>query len=637
MQLNIIHLATQVLLAIPSSCHPQSRDWRNWQVDATTVQDTYDYIVVGGGQSGLVVANRLSEDASASVLVVEYGHFDNNPEQIQPSSVRNGWPPQDLYNLSSVPQVALLNRVQKVYSAAVVGGGSTVNGMMLHRGAADDYNNWALLNNDTGWSFEGLLPYFVKPSQALVDQFNMTWDADVYGQGPIHVSFARFQYPGLLPQWAGMEEVGVAPQVEGAGGHGYGVYWYPNAIDDATVTRSYAVSGYYAPVAERPNLSLLTGHRVNEILLDETLRATSILVQPRGDHEPTEIMTLEARKEIVLAAGALHSPQILQRSGVGPSALLRDYGIKVLVDLPGVGSNLQDHPINHLTFNYTKNLDPNPTDMQSNASFIEWASQVWEESRKGPLSTTTGNTAAVVPLRQVAPDTWDDIARELSNQNATLFLPQSYTKEQIAGYEAQRLLLADSFSRTDNAVVEVPFSGASSFILMMTKEVSRGTVLLDPDDWYGNPIVDYHTFENPVDSRIMVESFKFGRRWHQTAAIIQTFAPVEDSPGVNITSDEALLKFVTNTTSSSTGHMSGTCAMMPRHLGGVVGPDLLVHGITGLSIVDASIIPLIPGAHTCGTVYAIAEKAADLIKRRHRAKPPSPDSFNLPLRMEKPR
>ncbi|KAF7523008.1 hypothetical protein G7054_g11947 [Neopestalotiopsis clavispora] len=593
----IIHL-TKLATCQSQATHP----WQNREITAADVADEYDFIIIGGGQSGLVVGNRLSEDPDrnernkATVLVVEYGYFDNRPEQLDPASFGGlvNWPKQDLYNVTSTPQAGLLNNSVTVLSAAVVGGGSTVNGMMLTRGSADDYDNWAKLNDEPEWGFSGLLPYFKKsamfsePAPELVQEYGITWDQDAYGSdSPIHESIASYLFPGLIPQWSGMEQAGLTSQVEGANGSAYGVFWYPNAIDNETVTRSYAVSGYYTPVANRSNLHLLTGHRVNEIVFDTNLHADGINLQPRGVPDGEDVTSVKAKKEIVLAAGALHSPQILQRSGVGPSSLLEEAGIEALVDLPGVGSNMQDHPVSYVAFSW-------------------------------PLADTTGNTISLIPLPQLIPDTWTSVVETLQEQNSTEFLPATYTTEQIAGFEAQRRLFIDSIQRTDNAVIEIPFNGSSSFATVQTKGMSRGTVHLDTQDRYAEPIVDYATFYNPVDARLMVGSIEFARRLHETPAMVDTFGPIAATyPPANMTGYDELEQVARASTSGTIGHISGTCSMAPRSLGGVVGTDLLVHGVTGLSVADASIQPMIPSAHLCTTVYAVAEKAADLIKSRH--------------------
>lgn len=156
--------ATFLLVASTAVAYPQNHGFVHREVNKEVLKSSYDYVIVGGGQSGLVVANRLSEDPEVSVLVVEYGFFNNNPAQLDPASVRNG-PRANVYNLTSVPQSGLNGRTQVVYGAAVVGGGSAINGMFLNRGAAREYDDWGRLNNASSWSWNGLLPYFVKVSE----------------------------------------------------------------------------------------------------------------------------------------------------------------------------------------------------------------------------------------------------------------------------------------------------------------------------------------------------------------------------------------------------------------------------------------------------------------------------------------
>jgi choline dehydrogenase-like flavoprotein len=233
-------------------------------------------------------------------------------------------------------------------------------------------------------------------------------------------------------------------------------------------------------------------------------------------------------------------------------------------------------------------------------------------SYTGPYSqTVVGNTAALIPLKVLSPETWEDSVKAFEKQNVSTYLPSSYTKEQIQGYQKQRKLLAESLRQKDNAVIELPFNALSSFPLVLIKPLSRGTILLDPANKYAEPILDYHSFANPLDALNMLDSFKFTRRYHaESKTMVQTFNATELVPGPAVTNDVELDAYIRNSTASSTAHLSGTCALTPRKLGGVVGVDLLVYGVTGLSVVDASIMPLIPGAHTCTTVYAVAEKVS---------------------------
>ena len=221
-----------------------------------------------------------------------------------------------------------------------------------------------------------------------------------------------------------------------------------------------------------------------------------------------------------------------------------------------------------------------------------------------------------MPLKQISPTNWQKIVDMYKAQDLKTVLPANYTAEQIKGYDAQRALLADSMTRLDNAFLEFPIQAGGASPIVYIKQISRGTILLNTTNIYAEPVVDYHTFVNPVDAHIAIESLRFVRRYWETPSA-KTLGPVEQAPGKNITSDDALLEAVRRSTGSTAAHLSGTNAMMPRDLGGVVSPELLVYGVSGISVADSSIMPMIPGAHICATVYAVAEKAADLIKARH--------------------
>lgn len=324
----------------------------------STIRDIYDYIIVGGGQSGLTVANRLSE-GKVTVLVVDYGYlYHDDPLIARP------WQPFDpsknlfhdpklMYNFSSVPQAGLHNRKSEISAASSVGGGSTVNGMFLNRGAAEDYDAWEKLGNPE-WGWEGLLPYFKKsvtftpPGRMLQEEYGMTYDVDAAygGKGPIHLSYPEWAWPGQKVQMAGWKELGIENTTEGAGGDAFGMFWIPRAQDPKEQTRSYAVTGHLDPALQRENFDLLPGHRVNQIMLSRDNRAEGVMIQRRGG---SNISIVRASKEVIVAAG-LHSPAVLQRSGIGPRIVLEQAGVDVRVELPGVGMNLQDHPAAGLAY-----------------------------------------------------------------------------------------------------------------------------------------------------------------------------------------------------------------------------------------------------------------------------------------------
>ncbi|KAJ7034605.1 hypothetical protein C8F04DRAFT_956198 [Mycena alexandri] len=593
------------------------------QIDPGALKTAYDYIVVGGGQSGLVIANRLSEDPTKSVLVVEYGTFDDNPGQLEPSSGTK-YPAKDLFNVTSVPQPGIGNRTSTVYAASVVGGGSTINGMFFERGSAEDYDNWEKLGND-GWGFTGLLPYFKKSTRfntpidpVVVAYGNITWDPRVYGtDGPIQVTYPPWVWPGTKIQFKAFNEVGVPTQFEGAAGKSYNAFWVPTNVDP-TGRRSYARNQYFDPAKSRPNLSLLVNYRVNEVLFSRAKHAHSVRIQARGTPNGAPTITVSANTEIVLCAGWLHTPHILQRSGIGPKALLTAAGIPIISDLPGVGSNLQDHGPAFIQFTYKTDVFPNPTSAQTNATFAAWVQQEWTQHRKGPLSVPTGNNAGTIPLTTMNPTGYQAIVAKALAQTPATYLPKTYTAEQLAGFVEQRKILAASYRSPTNGIFEIPFSGSASTALCLEKPMSRGTVTLQTSDRYAEPSIDFNTNINPVDVDLTISAARFYRTW-MAAPSMQQLGPAELSPGTNLTTDAQLSTWVSSSMSSSTAHSCCTAAMMPQNLGGVVSPDLLVYGVTRLSVGDISVIPLIPATHTCSTVYAIAEKAADLIKARAEA------------------
>ena len=233
--------------------------------------------------------------------------------------------------------------------------------------------------------------------------------------------------------------------------------------------------------------------------------------------------------------------------------------------------------------------------------------------RTGPLSVGVGNALATLPLPIIASSTYKTIIDKAQAQSATTYLPKTYGAENIKGFLAQRDLILQSYAQNNNGVIEILFVGNASLPLSLEKTLSRGTVMLNITDRYSEPIIDFNTNINPVDSDIFVAVIKFMRRWFETKSM-QHLTPVEQSPGTNIATDAQIANWLVENTSPSTAHSSGTAAMAPRSLAGVVSPSLTVYGVTGLSVGDISIVPMIPATHTCSTVYAISEKVSARIE-----------------------
>ena len=556
-----------------------------------------------------------------TVLVVENGHINNDPQTQIPRGVFSFQGIAELWNVTSAPEEHLGNATFRVAMASVVGGGSVVNGMFADRGSKADYDAWETLGNE-GWGWDGLIPYFRKstnftpPLPDLVEAFGMTADPEAYGNGPLQVGFPSVAYPDLRNITEALNEYGVETSAGPASGDALGLLWIPSTLDTRKGIRCHSRVAYYDPVEDRSNLNLLTGERVLEILFEpSSLVAAGVEIVSREDGTTRQAY---ATKEVILAAGAISTPKLLQLSGIGPQTVLEDAGIEIKKDLAAVGANFQDHPVAFTSWNFSGLAFPNSNSLLTNATYNETAWEEYVTNHTGPYTISMGNSAIFLPLAQLTSSS-DAIIENFKTQEAVDYLPDIYKNNEalLRGFEAQREILIDHFSRDDAAVMESPVGPAIPGGAVVEKPASRGTVALDPLDPQGPPVVRYNTLMNPIDGEIMVAMIRYLRGLNHSP-LLEGYNPVEMMPGEDATTDEEIMEtlLARRVIQPSFAHPSGTCAMMPEELGGCVGSDLLVYGTERLSVVDASIMPLIPATHLQTTVYAVAEKAADIIKAR---------------------
>lgn len=423
------------------------------------------------------------------------------------------------------------------------------------------------------------------------------------------------------------------------------MFWVPSSVDPKTETRSYSRTAHYDRVQNRTNYSILTGHKVAKLHFSQDHRSivtTGVKIISRSDNSST--VNIKAKKEIILASGAIHTPQILQLSGVGPRAVLDSANISQVLQLPGVGQNFQDHswfPMgyecrclkymdipNPLLTRTVNPVVPNRTTLTNNQTFFDWASDLWETNRTGQYSKSHnlsmanrsgpfsvvggGGSLAQISLPVMAPDVYASIAEDIGNQDPASFLPDGADPTIVAGYKAQLALLSKAAGSNNTAWLQMglggnPFGSQDQWGFNI-HPLSRGTVNLDPINPNGEPLVDYRMLSNPVDLRVAIALFRGLRIYWASDGEMKKLSPVETKPGLNVTSDADIGSYLTSTLNPSEYHPVGTCPKMPLELGGVVDENLRVHGIHGLRIVDASIMPLTVGATTQATVYAIAEK-----------------------------
>ncbi|VUC28895.1 unnamed protein product [Clonostachys rosea] len=585
-----------------------------------SVKPRYDYIIVGGGTSGLVVANRLTEDSDKTVLVVEYGDFASTINVTVPYFTTKDQTPR-LYNMTSIPQSHLNNRITRLRIGNVVGGSSTVNGMAWDRGSSVDYDSWEELGNPN-WGWKTLINYFRKssqfgpPDQEYVDRYGYEWSAESYGDGPIHVGYPPWQWPAAeLMAKAWTDDLGTPALTDGADGRNVGRAWLPMSADGQEAVRSCAETAYYNPVSHRKNLDLLVRHYGSRIRFRDNV-VTGVEIVSRDDAQKSKFVS---SSQTILAAGTVNTPRILQLSGIGPKQLLDTLNIDVVMDAPGVGANFQDHPSFFMVYEFKNNTPVNP-DSMNDPDFYEAAWDEYTSNKTGPFSHAWGNRIVFQSVMDLDPQ-FHSIANSLDDQDPLSFLPAVYSDNPslLRGFLQQRSKLQAQFRDPEAGVYEFAFGGHVNVVVALQKPLSRGTIFINSTNADPSipPLIDFNTISNPVDLLLANRAFRKARAF-MSAHSVASLEPVEISPGPDIESDEDVEKVMRESLMNpSLDHPVGTAAMMPRDLGGVVDTKLRVYGVEGLSVVDASVMPLLPAAHTQATVFAVAEYAADILRGHH--------------------
>jgi choline dehydrogenase len=512
--------------------------------------------------------------------------------------------------------------------------------MFFDRPAKQDINAWHELQGLAAlgpikWNWNGLYPYFKKsvtftePSPAVASQYGYTWDVSAYGgSGPIYSTYATFQWADeriLAEAW---RDLGIQDQQECADGSKEGICWVPASQHPITGARSHAGIGHYQDVQPRSNYDLLVKHQVIRVVYGPggPLSGSAPKVEVRSLDDDSRF-NVTVTGEVIISAGAIHTPTVLQRSGIGQASFLSSRGIPVVVDLPGVGANFQDHSGPSVRWNYTEEYAPGlwplSSEMAKNATFKAEAIAAFAQTpADGPYTLAGGNSAIYVSLPHLAGQTVaKQIARKIRQQvltgAAASFLPRDLRTSPtiVAGYAAQLLVLAKLLEDPNSPSLETPWAMSEGPVTawnFLLHPLSRGTVRLNPTDPLEPPILDYRAATNPVDMDLHRAHVRFLRQVIYTPTL-QQFGAIELGPGASVAADDDdLAEYIQQNSLLSFMHPCCTAAMMPRLLGGVVGTDLKVHGTKRLRVVDASIIPLNPAAHLSATVYAIAEKVGDL-------------------------
>ncbi|KAK9418020.1 putative Glucose-methanol-choline oxidoreductase N-terminal domain-containing protein [Seiridium unicorne] len=605
----------------------------------------YDFIIAGGGISGLTLADRLTEDPDVNVLVIEAGPLDNGEDAVYVPGDRNTtayqWP-----NMDTVPQPQLDNQTLSLWYGKVVGGGSTVNSMVflrsantvnsrtstdtwltectLNRGTIADFDGWQSLGI-TGWSWDDMLPYYIKsenftrPDSNFAAAENITWDDAVRGSsGPVQYTYPNYIYPANSLWASALESVGIQRRLDPHTGINPGLVSLPFSIDarNKTWTRSSARRNHYDGAIVRSNYHLLTEQRVGKVVISDG-KATGVEYLPSTGGAST---TVYASKEVIVTAGALNTPQILMLSGIGPSSLLQSLGIPVVSDLPGVGQNLQDHYSVDIAYSWATSILPNSTTFSTNSTYQAEQLALYEAKQPSAftISQHLPTSFGLVALKDFANGTaYESMISNIRAYDAASSLPLDVDPTVLAGYTAQRDVLIQQYENPDMAVGSLNWNTGSDGQIFYLKTLSRGNVVINSTNPLDYVVIDMRTATDPADFAFLSELLR-KLRTVMAAPAMATLGPTELSPwGAEYQTDEEMAPAIRQTLSPSSGHMCCTAAMLPRNLGGVVDSEKKVYGVQGLRVADVSTLPIILSGPPTSTVYAASEKLADMIKKEY--------------------
>ncbi len=531
--------------------------------------DTFDYIVVGSGPAGSLLANRLTEDQDATVCILEAGPADTSRYvRIPAGFVKLLYNPALLWDYPSEPDPATHGRKIRMVQGRIVGGSSSLNGLVYARGQADDFNDWAAAGNG-GWSHADVLPYFMRSERRI-------------GAGDDALRGRSGALPVTGPDWThglceafitGAGELGIPRNPDYNGAQQEGAGYFQRTIHKGR--RVSCADAFLHPAIKRGGVDLRVQAHANNIIFEGT-RAVGVLYTQDG-----QMREVRARREVIVCAGTLHSPKLLQLSGIGPAPQLQQLGIKVLHDLPGVGENLRDH--------FTVRM----VSRARNTTTLNEMSRGWRLGVE--IAKWLAGRPSILGLSPSLVHVYWKSRPELARGDIqVLFTPGSYK-------EGQAYVLDDLPGMSCGARQQRP--------------ESRGHVRLRSADPMAAPLVQPNYLTDARDQAVLLAALKLARQLMASRAMAAYFEG-EILPGPQVASDDELLDFARQR-GSTAYHLAGTCKMGPdSDPMAVVDATLKVRGVQGLRVVDASVMPQVPSANTLAGALMVAEKAADLIRGR---------------------
>lgn len=587
---------------------------------------TFDYVIVGGGTAGLVVAARLSEDPNVSVLVLEAGPANIDDALLRrPASIGATFG-QEQYDWSfkTVPQTHSNDKEYFWFRGRTLGGSSAVNFFAWNKPPADHIDDFERLGNP-GWNWANFQKYiaraegFVPPTPEEIKEHELigaeNWKLGE--EGPIDLAIPKRFLAGDLDAIHTVLNAGIPRAAAPLNGDLAGLSFAPSTINPVTFSRSFATTGYWLPNQNRSNLSLIVNATATKIITEgksPLLKATGVQFVIKGANNVHKVV--HAGKEVILSAGSIKTPHLLELSGIGNKKILDKVGIPVKIDLPGVGENVQEHCFISITFELRDDVPYETFDVLRDPAR---AAKELELYAKGEgLHTYTPHGYIFAPLETLSSrgEEIHDAQRAKVKANAEKYPP---------GVRAQYEVMSQRLDRRSPGCEIMFYSALSSFPnppedgkkyfsyhTSMNHQWSRGNIHITSEDPLAQPAIDPHYFEEDIDLKTFIEDVKFIRK-------LPTFSPHKEvvvkeiNPGPNVTTDEQIGDWIKNYM-STTFHTAGSASMLPKDKDGVVDPRLKVYGTSNLRVIDLSVVPLLFAAHSQSVVYGLAEQAAAIIK-----------------------